>query len=81
MVGADPCDSTSIGLPEPIKLPTATDLKGIRLGVPEELTGEGIEPGVMAAFEDTLETGPRARRDGRDDPPAALAARRSPPTT
>ncbi|HEX6023546.1 MAG TPA: Asp-tRNA(Asn)/Glu-tRNA(Gln) amidotransferase subunit GatA [Solirubrobacter sp.] len=55
MVGKDPCDSTSIGLPEPIRLPTATDLKGIRLGVPEELTGEGIEPGVMAAFEDTLE--------------------------
>ncbi len=55
MVGADPCDSTSIGLPEPIQRPTATDLKGIRLGVPEELTGEGIEPGVMAAFEDTLE--------------------------
>ena len=75
MVGADPCDSTSIGLPEPIKLPTATDLKGIRLGVPEELTGEGIEPGVMAAFEDTLGQGARARRDGRDDAPAALAAR------
>src|ERR1700754_1958429 len=48
MVGADPCDSTSIGLPEPVRTPTATDLKGIRLGVPEELTGEGIEPGVMA---------------------------------
>ena len=55
--------------------PTATDLKGIRLGVPEELAGEGIEPGVMAAFEETLEHGARARRDGRDDAPAALAAR------
>jgi aspartyl-tRNA(Asn)/glutamyl-tRNA(Gln) amidotransferase subunit A len=42
MVGADPCDSTSLGLPEPVRAPTATDLKGIRLGVPEELTGEGI---------------------------------------
>ena len=31
------------------------DLKGIRLGVPEELTGEGIEPGVLAAFNDTLD--------------------------
>ena len=39
MVGADPCDSTSIGLPEPITTPTATDLKGIRLGVPEEPPG------------------------------------------
>src|SRR6187402_1007792 len=36
MVGADPCDQTSIGLPEPVRLPTKTDLKGIRLGVPEE---------------------------------------------
>jgi aspartyl-tRNA(Asn)/glutamyl-tRNA(Gln) amidotransferase subunit A len=55
MVGADPCDSTSIGLPEPVKLPTATDLKGIRLGVPEELSGEGIEEGVLKAFHETLD--------------------------
>jgi aspartyl-tRNA(Asn)/glutamyl-tRNA(Gln) amidotransferase subunit A len=55
MVGADPCDSTSIGLPEPVKLPTGTDLKGIRLGVPEELSGEGIEPGVLKAFNETLD--------------------------
>jgi aspartyl-tRNA(Asn)/glutamyl-tRNA(Gln) amidotransferase subunit A len=55
MVGADPCDSTSIGLPEPITTPTKTDLKGIRLGVPEELSGEGIEPGVLKAFYETLE--------------------------
>ncbi len=55
MVGPDPCDSTSIGLPEPIALPTATDLKGIRLGVPEELSGEGIEPGVLNAFNETLD--------------------------
>src|SRR5207253_1170013 len=55
MVGQDPCDSTSLGLPEPIERPTATDLRGIRLGVPEELTGDGIEPGVQKAFEATLE--------------------------
>jgi len=55
MVGRDPCDSTSLGLPEPVALPSATDLRGIRLGVPEELTGEGIEPGVLKAFEATLE--------------------------
>ncbi|HEV2819070.1 MAG TPA: Asp-tRNA(Asn)/Glu-tRNA(Gln) amidotransferase subunit GatA [Solirubrobacteraceae bacterium] len=56
MVSADPCDSTSIGLPEEIRLPDARRLDGIRLGVPEELSGEaeGIEPGVMAAFERTL---------------------------
>jgi aspartyl-tRNA(Asn)/glutamyl-tRNA(Gln) amidotransferase subunit A len=55
MVGADPADSTSVGLPEPVQLPTAKDLKGIRLGVPEELSGEGIEPGVLKVFNETLE--------------------------
>ena len=55
MVGKDPRDSTSLGLPEPIATPSATDLQGIRIGVPEELTGEGIEPGVLKAFEATLE--------------------------
>jgi aspartyl-tRNA(Asn)/glutamyl-tRNA(Gln) amidotransferase subunit A len=55
MVGADPCDSTSLGLPEPVRLPDAADLRGIRLGVAEELSGEGIEPGVLAAFEQTLD--------------------------
>jgi aspartyl-tRNA(Asn)/glutamyl-tRNA(Gln) amidotransferase subunit A len=55
MVGKDPRDSTSLGLPEPIGAPSATDLQGIRIGVPEELTGEGIGPGVQKAFEATLE--------------------------
>jgi aspartyl-tRNA(Asn)/glutamyl-tRNA(Gln) amidotransferase subunit A len=55
MVGdRDPCDSTSLAYPEPIRTPSAVDLKGIRLGVPEELTGDGIEAGVLAAFEQTL---------------------------
>jgi aspartyl-tRNA(Asn)/glutamyl-tRNA(Gln) amidotransferase subunit A len=55
MAGPDPCDSTSLGLPEPVRAPTATDLKGVRLGVPEELTAEGIEPGVLEAFNATLD--------------------------
>jgi aspartyl-tRNA(Asn)/glutamyl-tRNA(Gln) amidotransferase subunit A len=55
MAAKDPCDSTSLGLPEPVTLPTATDLKGIRLGVPEELSGEGIEQGVLDAFHVTLD--------------------------
>jgi len=55
MAGADPCDSTALGLPEPVKLPDATDLNGVRLGVPEELTGEGIEAGVLQAFQETLD--------------------------
>ncbi|HEX8208130.1 MAG TPA: Asp-tRNA(Asn)/Glu-tRNA(Gln) amidotransferase subunit GatA [Solirubrobacteraceae bacterium] len=54
MVGQDPCDSTSLPFPEDVKLPTAERLDGIRLGVPEELSGEGIEPGVLDNFHATL---------------------------
>jgi len=56
MVGRDPCDSTSVAFPGPIDLPSAEHLRGIRLGVPEELTGAdgGIEPGVRASFEAVL---------------------------
>ncbi len=55
MAGRDPRDATSVGHPEEIVLPTAQELAGVRLGVPEELTGEGVEPGVMTAFEAALE--------------------------
>ena len=55
MAGQDPCDSTSVGLPGPVELPTRTDLRGVRLGVPEELSGEGIEPGVLASFRAALD--------------------------
>src|SRR3954464_958130 len=56
MVGRDPCDSTSLAFPEPIRLPEREDLDGIRLGVPSELAGEaeGMEPGVLEAFRETL---------------------------
>jgi aspartyl-tRNA(Asn)/glutamyl-tRNA(Gln) amidotransferase subunit A len=55
MVGQDGCDSTSLAYPEEIVRPSAERLDGIRLGVPEDLTGEGVEPGVMANFEATLQ--------------------------
>ena len=55
MAGKDQCDSTSVGLPGPVELPRRTDLQGVRLGVPEELSGEGIEPGVLASFTATLD--------------------------
>ena len=70
MVGHDQCDSTSLAFPEEIAMPRAEDLKGIRLGVPEELTGAdgGVEPGVQASFEATLElaedSAPRSSRAG-----------------
>jgi aspartyl-tRNA(Asn)/glutamyl-tRNA(Gln) amidotransferase subunit A len=56
MVGHDPRDSTSLQFPDDIALPSAEDLKGVRLGVPEELTGSegGVEPGVRERFEATL---------------------------
>jgi aspartyl-tRNA(Asn)/glutamyl-tRNA(Gln) amidotransferase subunit A len=56
MVGHDRRDSTSLEFPEEIALPSAEHLRGIRLGVPEELTGAagGVEPGVRERFEATL---------------------------
>jgi aspartyl-tRNA(Asn)/glutamyl-tRNA(Gln) amidotransferase subunit A len=55
MVGRDDRDATSIQFPEEVRRPTAQRLDGIRLGVPEDLTGEGVEPGVMERFEATLQ--------------------------
>ncbi len=63
MVGRDECDATSLGHPEEIALPTAENLTGVRLGVPEELTGEGIDPGVLDAFRGALA---RARELGAE---------------
>jgi aspartyl-tRNA(Asn)/glutamyl-tRNA(Gln) amidotransferase subunit A len=54
MVGRDPCDSTSLPFPEPIELPRAERLDGLRLGVPGELSSDGIAPGVREAFEKTV---------------------------
>ena len=54
MVGDDPCDSTSLAFPEPVGLPSAAELRGLRLGVPAELSGEGIDEGVLATFQETL---------------------------
>jgi aspartyl-tRNA(Asn)/glutamyl-tRNA(Gln) amidotransferase subunit A len=50
IAGRDYCDSTTVELPEPVQIPEAEDLKGIRIGVPKELNeAEGIEPGVDEA--------------------------------
>src|SRR4051812_32473274 len=53
-VGRDRCDSTSLAFPEEVELPSAERLDGVRFGVPPELTGDGIEPGVRDVFEQTL---------------------------
>jgi aspartyl-tRNA(Asn)/glutamyl-tRNA(Gln) amidotransferase subunit A len=55
MVGADPRDATSLQFPHEIAVPSAERLDGLRLGVPEELTGEGVEAGVLESFQASLE--------------------------
>jgi aspartyl-tRNA(Asn)/glutamyl-tRNA(Gln) amidotransferase subunit A len=55
MVGRDERDATSVAFPEEVRLPGAQRLEGVRLGVPDDLTGEGVEPGVMERFEETLQ--------------------------
>src|SRR6185437_7787355 len=56
MVGRDPRDSTSLDFRGEIDLPKREDLSGLKLGVPEDLTGAegGIEPGVRENFEATI---------------------------
>jgi aspartyl-tRNA(Asn)/glutamyl-tRNA(Gln) amidotransferase subunit A len=54
MTSKDPCDATSLGSPQEVVLPSATSLQGIRLGRPDDLSTEGVEPGVMEAYERTL---------------------------
>ena len=49
MVGRDPMDATSLDWPEPIAVPQGERLDGVRVGVVEELMGEGVDPGVRDA--------------------------------
>jgi aspartyl-tRNA(Asn)/glutamyl-tRNA(Gln) amidotransferase subunit A len=58
--GHDPCDSTSIPLPVPPVVEAARrgatgDLSGVKLGVIREFSGEGAEPGVVAAVRESIE--------------------------
>ncbi|MER7591110.1 Asp-tRNA(Asn)/Glu-tRNA(Gln) amidotransferase subunit GatA [Micromonospora sp. NPDC127501] len=58
--GHDPRDSTSIPQPVPdvvaaAKLGATGDLTGVRLGIVTEFVGEGAEPGVMAAFRESVD--------------------------
>ncbi|HZT91660.1 MAG TPA: Asp-tRNA(Asn)/Glu-tRNA(Gln) amidotransferase subunit GatA [Gaiellaceae bacterium] len=52
--GRDENDSTTVDVPE-VELPTADELKGVRVGVPKEMNEvEGIEPGVAAAVREAI---------------------------
>ncbi len=55
MAGFDPRDSTSIERPpEDYARAFDVDLQGLRIGVPEEFFGEGLEADVRARVEDAL---------------------------
>ncbi|MEV4466909.1 Asp-tRNA(Asn)/Glu-tRNA(Gln) amidotransferase subunit GatA [Micromonospora echinofusca] len=58
--GHDPRDSTSIPQPVPdvvaaARLGATGDLTGVKLGIVSEFVGEGAEPGVMAAFHESVD--------------------------
>ena len=56
VAGRDPCDSTTVELPQPVEVPERDDLKGVRVGIPRELNeAEGIEPGVKEQVDRTIE--------------------------
>jgi aspartyl-tRNA(Asn)/glutamyl-tRNA(Gln) amidotransferase subunit A len=56
IAGRDSCDSTTVDLPQPVEVPDAEDLRGLRIGVPKELNEtEGIEPGVSERVNGALE--------------------------
>ena len=51
--GRDPCDSTSLGIPDGIPLPSAERLDGLRFGI-WGMGEEGLEPGVAEQVNATL---------------------------
>jgi aspartyl-tRNA(Asn)/glutamyl-tRNA(Gln) amidotransferase subunit A len=56
IAGRDACDSTTVELPEPIRVPERVDLKGVRVGIPTEFTEhEAIQPGVRELVHKTIE--------------------------
>ena len=60
IAGHDVRDSTSIPQPVPdvigaARLGATGDLTGVKLGLVKEFSGEGAEPGVMAAFRESVE--------------------------
>jgi aspartyl-tRNA(Asn)/glutamyl-tRNA(Gln) amidotransferase subunit A len=56
MVARDPCDSTSLALPEEIRTPTAERLDGVRVGLWRDSRTEGVEDGVTARIDEVMAT-------------------------
>jgi aspartyl-tRNA(Asn)/glutamyl-tRNA(Gln) amidotransferase subunit A len=56
IAGVDPLDSTSLDAPVPDYLATLNDgVKGLKLGIPQEYFGEGIDPGVRTQVEAAIQ--------------------------
>jgi aspartyl-tRNA(Asn)/glutamyl-tRNA(Gln) amidotransferase subunit A len=56
IAGADVCDATSAREPVPDWSATLTgDVTGLRIGVPRAVVAEGVDAGVLAAFEAALD--------------------------
>ena len=54
VAGRDACDSTTVEVP-PLELPDATDLRGLKIGLPRQMFElDGIEPGVASAVEHAI---------------------------
>jgi aspartyl-tRNA(Asn)/glutamyl-tRNA(Gln) amidotransferase subunit A len=56
IAGHDPLDATTAPLPVPdYAADLGRGIEGLRVGVPQELLGEGLEPGVRAAVEAAID--------------------------
>ena len=57
IAGFDPADSTSLDVPVPDYLATLNDgVKGLKLGIPKEYFGPGIDPQVRAQVEKSIQS-------------------------
>lgn len=57
IAGHDPLDSTAVDVPVPDYTAALTgDLKGLRVGIPQEYWIEGTEPGVVTSVREAIET-------------------------
>jgi aspartyl-tRNA(Asn)/glutamyl-tRNA(Gln) amidotransferase subunit A len=50
----DPRDTTNVGPRGEVGIPSRTDLAGLRLGVARDQLEAGVDPGVLARFEETV---------------------------
>jgi aspartyl-tRNA(Asn)/glutamyl-tRNA(Gln) amidotransferase subunit A len=57
IAGYDPLDSTSINAPVPpvVEAARRREIRGMRIGVVKEFTGEGYQPGVVQRFNEAVE--------------------------